>query len=65
MINCLLFSVMSFPADGIESTYRNSIDDVRLYLDSKFPDHYVVVNISQRLYKVNKLNDRVMRGMID
>ena len=50
---------MSFPADGIEGTYKNNIDDVRMYLDSKHPDSYVVINISQRSYRTNKLNDRV------
>lgn len=51
--------VMSFPADGIEGTYKNNIDDVRMYLDSKHTDSYVVINISQRTYRTNKLNDRV------
>eukprot|EP00795_Rhopilema_esculentum_P004222 gene4222-20410_t len=54
--------VMSFPAEGIESTYKNSIDDVRILLDSKYPDHYVVINISQRQYNVSKLNDRVFES---
>ncbi len=50
---------MSFPADGIESKFKNSIDEVRTYLDTKYMDHYVVINVSQRLYRVDKLNDRV------
>ena len=50
---------MSFPAEGIESAYKNSIDDVRVYFDTKHPDHYVIINISQRHYNVSKLNDRV------
>eukprot|EP00794_Sanderia_malayensis_P008283 gene8283-9167_t len=54
--------VMSYPADGIESKFKNSIDDVRIYLDTKFTDRYVVINISQRLYKVDKLNDRVFES---
>lgn len=60
-VNLTLFSlpVMSFPADGIEGTYKNNIDDVRMYLDSKHTDSYVVINISQRTYRTNKLNDRV------
>lgn len=51
--------VMSFPADGIEGTYKNNIEDVRTYLDSKHAEHYVVVNTSQRTYRTAKLNDRV------
>ena len=50
---------MSFPADGIEATYKNNIDDVRVYLDTKHPDNYVVINISQRSYRTSRLNDRV------
>lgn len=50
---------MSFPADGIEATYKNNIDDVRVYLDTKHPNNYVVINISQRTYRTNRLNDRV------
>lgn len=53
---------MSFPAEGIESAYRNSIDDVRVYFDTKHTDHYVVINISQRQYNVSKLNDRVFES---
>ena len=57
--NIVVFIVMSFPADGIEGTYKNNIDDVRMYLDSKHPDSYVVINISQRSYRTAKLSDRV------
>ena len=55
---------MSFPADGIEATYKNNIDDVRVYLDTKHPNNYVVINISQRSYRTSRLNDRV-RDTID
>ena len=51
---------MSFPAEGIESTYKNSIDDIRAYLDAKHASNYVVINISQRNYRASKLNDRVI-----
>ena len=54
-----LLLVMSFPADGIEAAYKNNIDDVRNYLDSKHTNNYVVVNVSQRSYRTDKLNDRV------
>ena len=50
---------MSFPAEGFESAYKNSIDDVRIYFDTKHRDHYVIINISERQYNVSKLNDRV------
>lgn len=55
----LFFVVMSFPAEGLESTYKNSIDDVREYLESRHHNNYIVVNVSPRQYKTAKLNDRV------
>ena len=57
----LLFSlsVMSYPADGIESTYKNNIDDVRDFLESKYPENYLVINVSPRTYRTDKLGDRV------
>lgn len=51
--------VMSYPADGIESTYKNNIDDVRSFLDSKYPENYLVINVSPRTYRTEKLSDRV------
>ena len=58
-MNWFWYLVMSFPADGIEATYKNNIDDVRVYLDTKHPDNYVVINVSQRSYRTSRLNDRV------
>lgn len=41
--------VMSYPAEGLESAYRNHIEDVKAYLDSRgYP--YMVVNVSGRSY---------------
>ena len=53
------FLVMSYPADGIESAYKNNIDDVRSFLDSKYPENYLVINVSPRTYRTEKLSDRV------
>ena len=50
---------MSFPAEGIESAYKNSIDDVREYLELRHHNNYIVVNVSPRQYKTARLNDRV------
>ena len=50
---------MSFPADGIESAYKNNIDDVRDFLEAKYPENYLVVNVSPRTYRTDKLGDRV------
>lgn len=56
-------SVMSFPADGIESTYKNNIDDVRDFLETKYPENYLIVNVSPRTYRTEKLGDRVCHCM--
>lgn len=52
--------VMSYPADGIESTYKNNIDDVRYFLEAKYPENYLVINVSPRTYRTEKLSDRVV-----
>ncbi|XP_031568083.1 cyclin-G-associated kinase-like [Actinia tenebrosa] len=54
--------VMSFPAEGIESTYKNNIDDVREFLEGKYPDRYFVINISPRKYRTEKLSTRVLHA---
>lgn len=52
--------VMSFPAEGLESTYKNHIDDVKTFLETRHgPDHYAVYNLCQRQYKGYKFNNRV------
>ncbi|XP_064624452.1 cyclin-G-associated kinase-like isoform X2 [Lineus longissimus] len=51
--------VMSYPAEGIETAYRNHIDDVRCYLDARHPSSYAVYNLSQRQYKNIKFQNRV------
>ncbi|KAM4879188.1 LOW QUALITY PROTEIN: cyclin-G-associated kinase [Sylvia borin] len=52
-------AVMSFPAEGVESAIKNSIEDVRLCLDSKHPGHYAVYNLSPRTYRPSKFHNRV------
>ena len=38
-------AAMSIPAEGIESAYRNHIDDVRAMMESKHSNHYMVFNV--------------------
>ncbi|KAL2302003.1 hypothetical protein Nmel_011407 [Mimus melanotis] len=55
----LAFSVMSFPAEGVELGFRNHIEDVRTFLDSRHPDHYTVFNLSPKYYRSAKFHNRV------
>jgi phosphatidylinositol-3,4,5-trisphosphate 3-phosphatase/dual-specificity protein phosphatase PTEN len=41
---------MSFPASGMESTYRNKIGKVAEFLESRHKDHYRIANLSNRKY---------------
>lgn len=45
---------MSYPAEGLESTYRNHIEDVRAVLEARHQSNYMVVNVSGRSYTNNK-----------
>lgn len=55
----LTFLVMSFPAEGVELGFRNHIEDVRTFLDSRHPDHYTVFNLSPKYYRSAKFHNRV------
>lgn len=55
----LSLSVMSFPAEGVESAIKNNIEDVRLFLDSKHPGRYMVYNLCTRTYRPSKFHNRV------
>ncbi|XP_061420082.1 cyclin-G-associated kinase-like isoform X2 [Lethenteron reissneri] len=52
-------AVMSYPAEGVESAFKNHIEDVRAYLDSRHPDHYAVFNLCQRGYRPARFHNRV------
>lgn len=43
---------MPIPGEGIESTYKNSVDDVQIFLDTKHPSRFAIVNLSQRPAKL-------------
>ena len=50
---------MPFPAEGLESAYRNHIDDVRSLLETRHGGRYAIYNVSGRSYSSAKFNARV------
>lgn len=51
---------MAYPAEGLESIFRNKLDDVAWLLNEKHTDHYLIVNVSNRKYDFDKFNNNVM-----
>lgn len=58
-LESLLFPVMSYPAEGAESMFKNHIDEVRNYLEGRHRNCYAVYNLSQRSYRNAKFENRV------
>ncbi|CAI5716531.1 unnamed protein product [Peronospora farinosa] len=50
---------MGYPASGVEKTYRNDINEVSTFLNSRHPNAYRVYNLSERNYDYNKFEGRV------
>ncbi|KAL1930447.1 hypothetical protein VTP01DRAFT_10609 [Rhizomucor pusillus] len=51
---------MSYPSDGFESIYRNSLKDVKRFLDARHKGHYKIFNLrSEKVYDVSKFNGPV------
>jgi hypothetical protein len=53
---------MGFPSEGIvESSYRNSLDDVSKFLHHKFgATNFLILNLSERKYNYSRLHDAVV-----
>lgn len=52
-------AVMSYPAEGLESAYRNHVEDVRGLLDTRHRNHYAIYNVSGRSYTSFKFNAKI------
>eukprot|EP01105_Mastigella_eilhardi_P009296 TRINITY_DN21_c0_g1_i4.p1 TRINITY_DN21_c0_g1~~TRINITY_DN21_c0_g1_i4.p1 ORF type:complete len:957 (-),score=239.74 TRINITY_DN21_c0_g1_i4:70-2736(-) len=50
---------MSFPSDGLASTYRNFIDDVAAMLNRRHAGRYRIYNLSGKPYDYTKFNNSV------
>jgi phosphatidylinositol-3,4,5-trisphosphate 3-phosphatase and dual-specificity protein phosphatase PTEN len=50
---------MAYPAEGVESTFRNNIEHVARMLRTNHPNRYKLYNLSNRPYDVAKFDDSV------
>jgi len=51
---------MGYPSESMESMYRNSLEDVKKFLEERHKDHYKVYNLcSERCYDIQKFHGRV------
>lgn len=52
---------MAFPGSGIETVYRNNIEEVSNFLKERHPNNYLVLNLSGKTYDSKKFDDRVIK----
>lgn len=51
---------MGFPAEGVEGYFRNSLNDIARYLLERHSNHFLVFNLSERVYDVERMENRVL-----
>ena len=50
---------MPYPHEGIEAAVRNSVGDVREFLDTKHRDLYKILNFAEKAYDAEKFHNNV------
>lgn len=50
---------MAFPGTGVETVYRNNIDDVAKFLKERHGSNFLVINLSGKKYDPKKFNEKV------
>ena len=57
---------MGFPAESYEGLYRNSMEEVQRFFETRHREHYKVYNLcSERIYEASKFQGRVMHFPFD
>lgn len=51
---------MAYPAQGLESVYRNKLEDVSAFFKVKHPKNYLIVNCSNRKYDYEPFENKVI-----
>eukprot|EP00041_Stephanoeca_diplocostata_P027023 m.738032 g.738032 ORF g.738032 m.738032 type:complete len:887 (+) comp23098_c1_seq85:181-2841(+) len=51
---------MSFPARGLEATYRNNVCDVAAMLTEKHGASFMIINVAEKSYPSDGLNNQVL-----
>lgn len=51
---------MSIPGEGLTKFYRNSLDIVSEFLESKHRSHYLIFNLSGIVYDYEKFGEKVL-----
>lgn len=48
---------MAYPAEGLESMFRNKITDVSTFFKQKHHENYLIINCSNRKYDYSYFDD--------